>query len=132
MPESTASSLPAMSLPPTEPPPPRTASPLLVAHAVALGWNLLLFAGWMVWIIITTRQDPDWGDLVLVVGTMLGVGALAVSASLAAIAVAVASRRGRWRERVIGTPRAVWYGSVAAMIGFAPIGLVLLVSGISA
>lgn len=131
MTDSSASPLPAMSPAPSEPPA-RTVSPPLVAYVTAVAWNALALAGWVLWLVLTTRQDPDWGDLVLLVGTMLGLGGCAVSTSLSVIAVAVMSRYGRWRSRFTDTGRAIRYGSVAAAIGLSPIGLVLLVSGFTA
>jgi hypothetical protein len=103
--------------------------PQLVALATVLSWNVLALAGWLGYVFVVTRQDPDWGDLVAVAGAMLGVGAFVVSVIIGGVVVAVTSRRARWRQSVITAGGAVRYGTLAAAAGLAPflVGLVVAV-----
>jgi hypothetical protein len=94
--------------------------PLLIALGTVLVWNLVALAGWLAYVVVTTRQDPDWGDLVMIVSTMIGLGAFFVSLSIGSAVAGVWSWRGRWREQVIEWQTAVGFGTVAAAAGLAP------------
>jgi hypothetical protein len=94
--------------------------PVLAALAAVLAWNVLALAGWMVYIVASTRQDPDWGDLVMIVGAMMGVGAFCVSLLIGGAVVAVMNRRGRWRETGVPVGRAIRRGTIAAAAVLAP------------
>jgi hypothetical protein len=92
--------------------------PLLVALATVLAWNALALIGWTVYVVVTTRQDPDWGDLVAIVSMMLGFGAFAVSLLIGGSVVALIRWRVRWG--VLTLKRTIGYGSAAAAAGLAP------------
>jgi hypothetical protein len=94
--------------------------PLLIALGTVLAWNLVALAGWLAYVVVDTRQDPDWGDLVAIVSAMIGLGGFLVSLSIGSAVAGVWSWRGRWREQVIGRQAAVGFGTVAAAAGLAP------------
>jgi hypothetical protein len=102
--------------------------PQLVALATVLSWNVLALAGWLGYVIAVTRQEPDWGDLAALAGAMLGVGAFVVSVTIGGVAVAVISRRSRWRQSVITAGGAVRSGTLAAATGLMPFLVFLLVA----
>jgi hypothetical protein len=101
--------------------------PLLVALGTLLAWNLVALAGWSVYIVVITRRDPDWGDLVAIVSAMLGVGAFCLSLLIGSLVVAFINRRGRWSQAALPLDRAVGYGTAAAAVGLAP--FVIYVAG---
>jgi hypothetical protein len=100
--------------------------PLLVALGTVLAWNLVALAGWSVYIIAVTRQDPDWGDLAAIAGGILGLGAFCASLLIGGVVVALLNRRGQWRQTPVPLDRAVGYGTAAAAAGLAPFVIYIL------
>jgi hypothetical protein len=92
--------------------------PMLVVLATVLAWNVLALAAWTVYVVVSTRQDPNWGDLVAIVSMMLGLGAFTVSLLIGGLVVVFIRRR--VRESGVILKRAIGYGSAAAATGLAP------------
>lgn len=94
----------------------------VVAIATVPAWYAVLylaFVGWMAW---QTRSGVDgWGDLILFIAIAYGALGFLLGSSIGVVAMAIRMRSGTWRAG------AVVSGTVAAVIGLAGCGLILLI-----
>ena len=94
----------------------------VVAIVTVPAWYAVLylaFVGWMAW---QTRSGVDgWGDLILFIAIAYGALGFLLGSSIGVVAMAIRMRRGTWRAGPVVS------GTVAAVIGLAGCGLILLI-----
>lgn len=106
--------------------------PVLAALAAVLAWNVLALLAWLVYAVASTHQDPDWGDLVMIVLAMMGVGAFVVSLLVGSAVVLVMNRRGHWRDTGMPVGPLIGRGTIAATAGLAPFVIFAVVATLAA
>jgi hypothetical protein len=90
----------------------------VVAQATVLAWNVLVIGSATAWAVVSATDDPDWGGLVALVVTFVGMVAFCLSLTTGALVMAMLTRRPRWRERAAaGWGVAIGSGTAAAGVG---------------